>query len=88
MNTSTLLLVAGAAAVALIAMRSKPRAMAAQTTSGAYTGLNSGIYNPLYNPGGSTNYSASFAGLQPATGYGPYISFKNAPGILLPTAIR
>ena len=39
------------------------------TVGGSGAGLNSGIYNPQFNPGGQTNYSASFMGVGPATGW-------------------
>ena len=47
-----------------------PIANAGGGVSGLFTTLNSGIYNPVFNPGGSTNYIGSAFGRTPATGYG------------------
>lgn len=47
-----------------------PIANAGGGVSGLFTPLNSGIYNPIFNPGGSTNYIGSAFGKTPATGYG------------------
>jgi hypothetical protein len=47
-----------------------PIANAGGGVSGLFTPLNSGIYNPIYNPGGATNYTGSYFGRTPATGYG------------------
>ncbi len=35
----------------------------------AVSALNTGVYNPVFNPGGQTDYTASFMGLDPATGW-------------------
>ena len=77
MNTKKLFMFGAlAGAVVWMAQRSKmvrvgaPIANAGGGASGLFTSLNSGIYNPVFNPGGSTNYTGSAFGATPATGYG------------------
>lgn len=59
MNNNTIVLgLAALSGVALVIFSRKPNVSPA--SDNRRVGLNTGVYNPIFNPGGSTNYTNSF----------------------------